>query len=62
MPLFELECTDCGHKFDRLMKERGEIEHEQCEKCASGRLQFCFTWARCGDIQNSPTVPRRKGV
>lgn len=62
MPIYELECSDCGHKFDTFLKNRDEASGEKCPECESDQLQFCFTWARCGDIQNSPTVPRRRGV
>jgi putative FmdB family regulatory protein len=64
MPIFELECQDCKHKFESLMKDKDEIEHAECPKCESMDLQFCFSlfggYSIKGD--NSASVrPKRAG-
>lgn len=40
MPLFEYECTGCGHKFEVLI--RGS-EKAHCPKCGSERIEKCLS-------------------
>ncbi|MDD3731386.1 MAG: zinc ribbon domain-containing protein [candidate division Zixibacteria bacterium] len=35
MPMYEYQCTDCGHKFDELVKNASEVI--PCPKCGSER-------------------------
>jgi len=37
MPIFEYQCKDCGHKFEKLIL--GEKEEIRCPKCDSKNVK-----------------------
>ena len=67
MPLYEYECDDCGHRFERIQKFSDELA-TTCPKCSgalrkllsSPAIQFkgsgwyITDYARKGDGQGSP--------
>jgi putative FmdB family regulatory protein len=38
MPIYEFECGQCGHRFDRLQK-LSDPDPELCPKCGAPRVQ-----------------------
>ncbi|MGB3268502.1 MAG: zinc ribbon domain-containing protein [Rhodanobacter sp.] len=38
MPIYEFECTGCGHRFDRLQK-LSDNDPTTCPACAAEKLQ-----------------------
>ncbi|MFC5743871.1 FmdB family zinc ribbon protein [Dyella tabacisoli] len=38
MPIYEFECSGCGHRFDRLQK-LSDPDPETCPQCAAPRVQ-----------------------
>jgi putative FmdB family regulatory protein len=38
MPIYEFECAQCGHRFDRLQK-LSDPDPSTCPSCAASRVQ-----------------------
>lgn len=43
MPLFELECVDCQHSYETILKHKDDFCDERCPKCGSQQLQTKFS-------------------
>ncbi|HET6633178.1 MAG TPA: zinc ribbon domain-containing protein [Rhodanobacteraceae bacterium] len=42
MPIYEFECSDCGHRFDRLQR-LSDRDPEICPQCGERGLHRCVT-------------------
>ncbi len=53
MPLFEYECTECGNKFEILV--RGG-EQPRCPKCGGDRVEKCLS-VFAVSVKSQPAAP-----
>lgn len=42
MPIFEFECRDCSHTFEKLTKGQEKVCCPQCKSCNLGKLISSF--------------------
>jgi len=42
MPIYEFQCTACGHRFDELMR-MSDPEPTECPQCHAPQVQRCVT-------------------
>jgi hypothetical protein len=64
MPLRDIECQDCGHEFEALIRNQQDFEQEFCCKCESKKLAYKLSYPSNYTISgdNSASVrPRRMG-
>ncbi|MDE2317067.1 MAG: zinc ribbon domain-containing protein [Xanthomonadaceae bacterium] len=38
MPIYEFECSQCGHRFDRLQK-LSDVDPAECPQCGAPKVQ-----------------------
>ena len=39
MPIFEYTCSNCGHKFEKLILSASRERQLKCPECSSGDVQ-----------------------
>lgn len=62
MPLRDIECTDCGHVFEALIRNQSDLDDEMCCKCESKKLALKLSYPANYTIagDNSASVRPRK--
>ena len=43
MPIYEYQCTACGHKFDKFVRPATQAEDLACPKCGSLKTEKTFS-------------------
>jgi putative FmdB family regulatory protein len=55
MPLYEYQCPDCGHVFERLVLARS-AEPPKCPECGRNRAEQTFSAFATASSKGSGTV------
>lgn len=64
MPLRDLECMECGHEFEALIRNKADLDAEACCRCESKKLQIKFSYPSNYTIagtNSGSTRPKRFG-
>jgi putative FmdB family regulatory protein len=64
MPLRDLECTECGHEFEALIRNQADLDQESCCKCESKKLQVKLSYPSNYTISGpngASTRPKKMG-
>jgi putative FmdB family regulatory protein len=64
MPLRDLECLECGHDYEALIRKQEDLDEEQCPRCESKKLALKLSYPSNYTISgdNSASIrPKRMG-
>jgi putative FmdB family regulatory protein len=62
MPLFELECTKCNHRYETILKHKDDLTDEKCPKCGCIQLQACFNLIGSYNIKGNNSASERPNM
>lgn len=59
MPLRDLECQDCGHTFEALIRRQEDLDQEFCCKCESKKLNILLSYPANYTISGNNSASQR---
>ncbi len=54
MPIYEYECSQCGHRFEELVF--GSEEGVQCPKCGDNKVERLLSAFSCGSTTGTVSL------
>lgn len=63
-PMRDLECVDCGHVYEALIRNADDLKAEFCCKCESKKIEVMLSYPATYQIKGNNTAsvrPKRMG-